>query len=111
MWQHRHPAGATVPAVTLRLAAPADAPAVARLAVLDSATAPTGPLLLAEVDGTLRAALALTGGKVIADPFYASAPLVPLLRARALQLPAGGASGVTRAPGDAAARGLTPAAC
>lgn len=111
LWQHRHPAGATVPAVTLRLATVADAHAIERLAALDSATAPAGPVLLAEVDGTIRAALALSGGATIADPFFPSAALVPLLRARALQLPSGGATGVDRASGDAAARGLTPACC
>jgi hypothetical protein len=44
--------------------------------------------LLAEVDGQLRAALALTGGAVIADPFHPTADLIDLLHARAHQLDA-----------------------
>jgi hypothetical protein len=55
--------------VTLRFASLADQGALARLAELDSTAPPTHPVLLAEVDGRLRAALAVTGGAVIADPF------------------------------------------
>jgi hypothetical protein len=54
-----------------------------RLATLDSA--PAAPLLLAEVDGELRAALSLSEGTTVADPFYPSAELVALLRAHADQ--------------------------
>jgi hypothetical protein len=58
-----------------------DALAIARLATLDSAsTDPSAPLLLAEVDGVLRAALSLRDGAAIADPFFPSAELVELLR-------------------------------
>jgi hypothetical protein len=57
-----------------------------RLATLDSApAAPAAPLLLAEVDGELRAALSLSEGTTVADPFYPSAELVALLRAHADQ--------------------------
>ena len=45
--------------------------------------APTGPLLLAEENGTLRAAIALHGGTVIADPFAPTEHLVALLRRHA----------------------------
>jgi hypothetical protein len=44
------------------------------------------PVLLAEVDGQLRAALALTDGTVVADPFHPTADVIDLLRARARQL-------------------------
>src|SRR2546423_11635735 len=58
--------------------------ALARLAALDSAPeVPRGPLLLDEVDGTLRAALSLRDGSSIADPFHPSAGLLTLLRAHA----------------------------
>jgi hypothetical protein len=57
-------------------------------AELDSAASPEQPVLLAEVDGQLRAALALTGGAVIADPFHPTADLIDLLYARANQLDA-----------------------
>lgn len=62
-----------------------DARAVRRLAALDSAPVPLSPLLLAELDGTVRAALSLANGGTIADPFHPSAPLVRLLKVRAEQ--------------------------
>jgi len=62
-----------------------DGRGVSRLAALDSAPEPRSPLLLAEVDGTVRAALSLADGGAIADPFHPSAPLVDLLRVRAAQ--------------------------
>jgi hypothetical protein len=68
--------------ITIRRANPAEA-AVARLAQLDSAPAPAGELLAAEVDGELRAAVSLTDGSAIADPFERTVELVELLRAHA----------------------------
>ncbi len=62
---------------------------LARLAALDSADhVPARPLLIAEVDGVLRAALSLADGSSIADPFHPSARLVALLRAHAADEPA-----------------------
>ena len=55
-----------VESVTLRFGSPADQERLARLAELDSSTPPAEQVLLAEVDGQLRAALALIGGAVIA---------------------------------------------
>ena len=72
--------------VTLRFGSPADEKALARLAELDSSGAPAQPVLLAEVDGQLLAALALSDGSVVADPFHCTADLIDLLRARAHQL-------------------------
>lgn len=61
-----------------------DERALTRLAALDSAAAPPrAPLLLAEVDGELAAALSLHDGAVIADPFRPTAQIVALLRAHA----------------------------
>jgi hypothetical protein len=77
-----------IPGVTIRPAFPDDAPAMARLAALDSQRAPVGPLLLAEIDGEPWAAIALETARVIADPFRPTAALVDLLRARAAQLAA-----------------------
>jgi len=68
--------------ITLRLACPDDAAAVARLAALDSRRVPTGQLLLAEIDGEPWAAIALATRLVIADPFRPTAALVDLLRRR-----------------------------
>src|SRR5215204_1451850 len=72
--------------VVVAPARPADAPEVARLAALDDAPFPLGPLLLATVDGRLVAALPLGGGRPIADPFTATDEVVALLRMRAEQI-------------------------
>ncbi|MCW2986630.1 MAG: hypothetical protein JWR63_4200, partial [Conexibacter sp.] len=78
----------TTAGVTIRPAFPDDAHALARLAALDSSRLPTGPLLLAEIDGEPWAAVALRNGRAIADPFRPTAALVDLLRRRAAQLAA-----------------------
>ena len=72
--------------VTLRYAFPDDRGSLSRLAQLDCAEALPEPVLVAEVAGTLRAAVSLRDGTVIADPFHRSSALVELLRARAAQL-------------------------
>jgi hypothetical protein len=72
--------------VTLRYAAAKDAAGLRWLAELDSTEAPLGPVLVAEVDGRLRAALPLDGGSPIADPFHKGTELIELLRLRARQL-------------------------
>ncbi len=72
--------------VTLRYGAAADSEGLRRLAQLDGAVPPRNPVLIAEVDGRLRAALPLDGGAPIADPFHRGAELVELLRIRAGQL-------------------------
>jgi hypothetical protein len=68
--------------LVIRIACVHDAPALARLAALDSAPVPLGDVLLAEVDGRLLAALG-ADGRAVADPFEATAGLVELLRLRA----------------------------
>jgi hypothetical protein len=69
--------------LVLRSATTADAAALARLAALDSARPLTGEVMLAYAGGQVRAALSLETGRAVADPFYASAELVTLLRAAA----------------------------
>jgi hypothetical protein len=69
--------------IMIRLATERDAPAIARLAVLDSSPALDGALLVAEVGGELRAALRVSDHAVIADPFHPSAGLIGLLATRA----------------------------
>jgi hypothetical protein len=97
-----HPRDAAVAAdedaVAIRLARPADAPALARLAALDDqpeqaerlarlAGEPwAGGVLVAEAGGSVAAALAVADGVVVADPFRRTALLVDLLRLRAEQL-------------------------
>lgn len=70
-------------AVALRPARSEDAPALVRLAALDSTHPPVGDVLLAEHDGAVRAALEIATGRVIADPFHPTTDLVALLRSRA----------------------------
>jgi hypothetical protein len=70
--------------ITIRSAYSDDETAITRLAALDSAERlPPRPLLLAEVDGELRAALSLRDGSVIADPFFPTLDLLALLRKHA----------------------------
>lgn len=82
------PAGART-AVTVRLAGEVDTRDLLRLAALDSAPAPTGPTVVAEVDGRLVAALPIDGGVPIADPFRRTAVVVQMLELHAAGLRAG----------------------
>ena len=71
---------------TIRHASADDTSAIFRLAALDSASPPTGELLLAEVDGELWAAVEIDSGAAIADPFRPSGDLVELLHFRAARM-------------------------
>lgn len=70
----------------LRDATDADAPALLRLARLDSSRPPAGRVVVAEDEGALVAAMSVDDGATIADPFRATAPIVAMLRLRAEQL-------------------------
>jgi hypothetical protein len=74
--------------VTVRRSTSGDASALARLAALDSASAPRGPALIAEADTRMLAALPLGAGRPIADPFEPTAELVQLLELRRSQIEA-----------------------
>ena len=82
-------APAALSGVTIRVAANADHEALVRLAILDSRPVPSGHVLVAEVEGELRAALSVSGGQAVADPFHPTAPLVSLLAQHAKQVRAG----------------------
>jgi hypothetical protein len=73
-------------AITIRRLGDDDAAAVTRLAQLDTARAPSGELIGAELDGHLVAAVSATTGEAIADPFRRTAEIVDVLRLRASQL-------------------------
>src|SRR4051794_7873582 len=76
--------------VVIRSASDNDRGGLERLAMLDSAPAPHGPMLVAERGGLLVAAVPLGGGRPIADPFEPTAGIVGLLELRRTQLrPAG----------------------
>jgi hypothetical protein len=68
--------------LTIRHATASDVEAIERLAALDSASAPPGEWLLAEIGSELWAAVEYGSGAAIADPFRASGDLVELLRLR-----------------------------
>jgi hypothetical protein len=73
--------------VTIRVAAPREWDAIDRLAQRDSAPPPPrDAMLVAEVEGEMRAAVSVRNGYAIADPFRRSGEHVALLRARAEQL-------------------------
>jgi len=86
IWTRPEGAARAVQGVTIRPARPDDARSLRRLAALDSAEVPPGGLLVAEVSGELWAAVNVSGGHAIADPFRPTAALVRLLEVRAGQL-------------------------
>lgn len=73
---------------TIRLGDAADAADIDRLAALDERDPGESPHLVADDDGEIVAALSLTDGTAIGDPFRLTLPTIGLLRARARQLDA-----------------------
>jgi hypothetical protein len=99
--------------VTIRAAYPDDDAALRRLAQLDSAGLPAEPVLVAEEEGDVRAALSLADGAFVADPFHPTEHLAVLLQVHAAQLaaPRWGAAQRRRTAARAAAavlRALAP---
>jgi len=66
--------------VTIRLAQSADAAVIARLVELEEAPPLTGDTLVAELDGTIIAALSMSDDRAVADPFRPTAATVRMLR-------------------------------
>ena len=81
----RHSGVASDDRVVFRFAGEADAPALEWLRQRDTAVLPPPPHLVAEVDGSIRAARSLWTGETIADPFTRTAHLGDMLAARASQ--------------------------
>jgi hypothetical protein len=73
-------------AMTIRAATSADAGAIRRLAAFSSRPRPRGPLLVAEHDGTMIAAIAVSSGAVISIPARVAADAVRRLRRRRYEL-------------------------
>jgi hypothetical protein len=71
--------------LAIRLANESDSPNLIQLAALDSAPAPHGPVLVADIDGEIVAAHQIDRGRSIADPFRPTADLRELLELRARQ--------------------------
>lgn len=83
----RSASGASDPAgIALRGAGPDDGATLARLAALDDAPALQGRALIAFVDDEAVAALSLSDGRVVADPFVLTRDAIALLRLRAAHL-------------------------
>jgi hypothetical protein len=76
----RQPAHSWRDPITLRLAAPSDRSALARLAQLDSRPLPSGPHLVAVREDRIDAAISLRTRELVADPFRHTAHLCELLR-------------------------------
>jgi hypothetical protein len=72
----------TIDTITIRHATEDDAPALDRLARLDSQRLPRGPHLVALAGDRYVAAVSLVDGRWVADPFVRSWPVVELLRSR-----------------------------
>jgi hypothetical protein len=72
--------------ITIRLSDPADEAALERFAQLSGRQMPSGRFLAADVDGELWAALPLSGGEALADPFLPALEVKELLALRAAQL-------------------------
>jgi hypothetical protein len=71
--------------ITIRPAYADDDAALVRLSALDSAAVPPMPLLIAELDGEIRAALSLCDGTSIANPFFPTLHLLELLALHAVE--------------------------
>ena len=74
----------TASPITLRPAAASDADTLAHLAALDSRDVPSGDLLLAEREGRIVAAVAVSTLDAVADPFERTADVVSLLKRHAV---------------------------
>jgi hypothetical protein len=72
--------------VTIRTLGETDRESVVRLAQLDSSPVPEGDVLGAVVDGRLVAAVSLTSGDSVANPFIRSEGARSMLELRARQL-------------------------
>jgi hypothetical protein len=73
-------------AVLARRADARDAVRIGELARLDDKRVPAGPFLVAEVSGEIVAAVSLSTGTVVADPFRLTGDTVAILRLRAAQV-------------------------
>jgi len=85
--------------IVIRSARTADEQAIAVLGVLDGGHyMPKGDVMVAEVDGRIRAAVG-SNGVAISDPFWPSADLVSMLRVHTYSEPATRSARFARRPG------------
>ena len=69
--------------IVIHAARAEDMSEIARVAGRDTEEIPVAPLLVAKVGSDVRAAISLTDGTVVADPFHRTFELVEMLRIRA----------------------------
>ena len=86
MMYHRTPENPESGSIVIRPARPSDEDAVRLVAQRDSRAVPDGELLIADVEGAVRAAISLTTGEIVADPFQRTEELVRVLSLRRAQL-------------------------
>jgi hypothetical protein len=79
-------AAAAAEPMLMRRAVAADAGRIWELARLDDKRLPAGPFLVAELAGSIEAAVSLSSGAVVANPFRLTADAVAMLRLRAAQV-------------------------
>ena len=72
--------------VLARRAVAGDAHRIGELARLDDKRVPAGPFLVADISGEIVAAVSLSTGTVVADPFRPTSDAVAMLRLRAAQV-------------------------
>src|SRR3954470_814837 len=95
-WCHSACMETTASHISIRLANETDNASILRLAALDSAPAPRGEVLVADLCGEIVAAHSVARSRTIADPFRPTADVTELLELRARQ--AAGASPLTTTP-------------
>jgi hypothetical protein len=88
------------PPLTIRWAGPDDAEGLDVLAELDEAPIPPAPLMLGFVDDELWAAVSVSSGAAICDPFKPSAEVARLVAERGRDLTVPGRSGLGLAQPD-----------
>jgi hypothetical protein len=86
MMYHTEPHTEEPRPITIRPTRPTDMDEVRRVAQRDTRAVPEGELLVAIAQGEIRAAISLTNGEVVADPFHPTEELVRMLRLRREQM-------------------------
>ncbi|HZA59280.1 MAG TPA: hypothetical protein VE523_08880 [Solirubrobacterales bacterium] len=79
-------AGAGHQEILIGVVGPREGGELRRVAERDSGAVPTGCVLAGRVDGRLVAAISVTSGRMVADPFVHTAEIRELLSERAAQL-------------------------
>jgi hypothetical protein len=72
--------------IVIRYACPTDGAALARLEGLSGRSLGVDPILVAESDEELVAAVSTSGGEIVSDPFRVTLDVTELLRLRTQQL-------------------------